>query len=376
MLSDIPVKRVNEAQQKAILRMHLYVTGETHQRLIEVGRQMREIVLDEAGGDGKIDGLGMDRAQRKINLVWKRFFDEWMVWVTDLRKKAAMVPFGTMAVYQRWVKKGMKKAEGRSQKAEARMKTEALGTIDFVFSPQWQAVLKAADQRIWGDGLRLSQRVWNLNKSSLEGLSGVLAQGVANSMSAYDIAEGLQMYLGAGQDCPRWTRSRLQITKKEIAAGRRTGLYSGEECAGQGVAYKALRMARTEIQAVHHMASDRVMGMLPFVEKEQIRLSPAHPEDDICDETIAGGEDGQGIYPKGEIGLPLHPNCLCYKTAVLMDEDEFTGRLRGWMDGSQPWEGMDGFAEAIGGDVNVDLTKSQVAQHLDQWAFEDPYSFN
>jgi len=69
-------------------------------------------------------------------------------------------------------------------------------------------------------------------------------------------------------------------------------------------------------------------------------------------------------------------NCLCWKSSVLMDEDQFVAQLNGWADGSQAWPEMDAFEKAVGGNVNVDLTASQVAQHLPQWAFEDPPTFD
>ena len=46
-------------------------------------------------------------------------------------------------------------------------------------------------------------------------------------------------------------------------------------------------------------------------------------------------------------GIITH-NCLCGSAAVQMPQDEFVGRLRGWMDGTQAWDGMDGYAEWIG----------------------------
>jgi len=368
-LADIPLNRVHQTQQKAILRMHLYVTGETHRMLSETAAKMKVAVVGAAKADGTLDGLGLQRAQRILTREWNAFFAEWKPWFEDLRTQAASIPFGTLAVYQqKMLKPALKKAD-RIQ--------EAKSTIDFVFNPQLEAIRAAADKRIYGDGLKLSQRVWNLNTDALRGVEQTLDTGVANGMSAWDIAAELEQYLGAGQDCPRWTRTRLQnLTKTDIAGGDTTGLKSGDACAGQGVAYKALRLARTEIQAIHAQAASNVMQAMPWVEKEQVNLSPAHPEEDECDDAIAEGENGEGIYDKGTIELPFHPNCLCFLTAVMMDETAFVDGLRGWVNGTSDWPEMDAFQKLVGGDVNVDLTTSQIAQHLTQWAFEDPYSWD
>jgi len=134
------------------------------------------------------------------------------------------------------------------------------------------------------------------------------------------------------------------------------------------VAYNALRLARNEYQIIHGMATDDVMQALPFVEQEQISLSPSHPERDRCDEVVTGGEGGRGIYPKGTIQLPIHVQCLCIKTAVLIKPAEFTDRLRAWRNGSQAWPAMDSYADYLGGDVGIGLGGTAVLETLLRWA--------
>ena len=65
-LKDIPLNRVHQVQQKAILRMHLYVTGETHRMLGEVTAKMKSAVIGAANSEGKLDGLGLHKARTKI----------------------------------------------------------------------------------------------------------------------------------------------------------------------------------------------------------------------------------------------------------------------------------------------------------------------
>lgn len=97
-LADIPLNRVHQTQQKAILRMHLYVTGETHRRLSETAAKMKVAVVGAAKADGTLDGLGLQRAQRALTREWNGFFAEWKPWFEDLRMQAASIPFGTLAV--------------------------------------------------------------------------------------------------------------------------------------------------------------------------------------------------------------------------------------------------------------------------------------
>jgi hypothetical protein len=160
-----------------------------------------------------------------------------------------------------------------------------------------------------------------------------------------------------------------RLTKKDIAAGDGRGLVSGGDCAGQGVAYNALRLARTEIQAVHHMADDAVRQATPWIKKEQIVLSHSHPKPDICDDVVQAGEGGQGIYPVGTIRLPLHPNCLCFKVSVQISEEEFGDKLADWVSGGQ-WPEMDQYGALIGqtrGIDLVDLSSNVIAMSLAVW---------
>jgi len=239
-----------------------------------------------------------------------------------------------------------------------------------VFERTLQTLLDVAAEHLYGDGVNLSGRIWKWDRESREGINRVLMDGIANQKSAWDIAKGLEQYLGANQDCPRWTSTRLyQRTKSEIAAGDTGGLLSGKNCDGRGVSYNALRLARTEIQKAHALATDRMMAAQPWVEKEKVHLSAAHPETDICDDVVGGGEKGEGVYEVGTIELPLHPNCLCYKTAVLMDEKDFTSGLNGWLKGTSSWPELDSYAELIGGDVTQSILPEAVT--LAVWLFGD-----
>ncbi len=367
-LGDITIAEVGRTQQLALVRLHLYAIGETHRVLLEATDKIRTSLLRRANRQQQIDGLGLQRAKADAETIWAEAFEEWKALFEDWVSSAAAIPFGVWAVlHDRYFQPRYEK--------EQRKLSEALDrTLDYVFNPQHQAVLDAAYKRVYADGIPLSRRIWNLQYESRAGIDQVIYTGAANGASAWDIAQQVEQYLGASQDCPRWTRTRLyKLTKKEIASGRRTGLYSGVECKGQGVAYKALRLARNEIQTIHHMATDQVMQSLPFVEAEQIHLSSGHPVEDECDQVVTGGTKGDGVYPKGTISLPIHVQCLCYKTAVLMKPDQFTGQLRGWMTSNQAWPEMDAYSQAIGGDPLVKLAKMKLAQDLTEWAFGEPF---
>ena len=343
-LTDIRPRQAAKAQQAAQMRLQLWTVGETHRILSEFTTKAQGIIVRLAGSDGTLDAGTALRAQQDVTGAWTQsYIEQWVPMFQALRREAVSIPFGSLAIRQEWLRKlaGKKRRPGGASLSEAH-------TTDTVFDPQLRSLIEAANQRFYDDGMQISSRIWKLDREARNGIQQALMQGVAEKKSAWQIAKDLEQFLGASGDCPRWTSTRLySLTKKDIASGIRTGLKTGAECDGQGVAYKALRLARNELQAVHGLATDRIMAAQPWIEKEQVMLSPAHPKLDICDDVIAEGEDGQGIYPKGTISLPLHPHCLCFKTAVMMPEDEFTGRLSDWVNsGSDPM--MDDYARFVG----------------------------
>lgn len=360
-MADIRPKRLPFAQQAALMRLQLWITGETHQRMLDFGAQAQAILLEYARSDGKLDTAATYMAQMAIQKAWSDTWAAWALMMERARREAASIPFGSLAVMHRnFVKPAAKKV------------TEARTNEGSVFDPQLGQVVGAAGQRVYGDGLTLSGRIWRLDRETREGINRVLMQGIQDQSSAWDIAKQLEQFLGAGQDCPRWTSTRLySLSKKDIASGDRRGLKTGEECRGQGVSYNALRLARTELQFVHHLASDQVMAAQPWVQKEQIVLSPAHPVRDICDDVIEQGEGGVGIYPVGAVQLPLHPHCLCYKISVMQSEEDFTARMRNWMAGGADTE-MDQYARLIGANttrqvMEIDFLEDFAAQALGVW---------
>jgi len=371
-LDSIPLARMYQASFKAVVRVHLFITGRTHELFAEFTDQARALILKKAGKDQVLDNTTGYEVQSDLFKMWGDAFDTWSKEFERVRVEAASIPFGVMAVtHERLI---VPIVEGQTSKVESREtldvrpSTEAVS--DGVFSPQLSVLLNAASEHLYGDSLNLSARIWNIDREAQDDIAQVILRGVANGSSAWDIAQELEQFLGANQDCPRWTSTRLYgRTKTEIAQGDTTGLVSSP-CDGRGVSYNALRLARTEIQKAHALATDRIMASQPWVEKEKIHLSAAHPEEDICDDTVTGGEEGKGIYDVGEIELPLHPNCLCFKTAVLMDEADFTKRMHGWLDGSEDWSEMDDYAEMVtadGGQLTDSILPNAI--NLAVWLF-------
>lgn len=360
-LADIAYGKVYEAQQAALMRLQLWTTGQTHVLMLDAQKAASAVLMRHADDEGNLDSAAVFLAQQEIVTIYSdEFFTPWVQLMTYARRQAAMLPFGVLAIQHERMRGEVARLSESVQPPNP--------TNGGVFDRQLQIIIDAMNTRMDG-GMNLSGRIWRIDREARAGIQRVMLQIITEKKSAFDGARLLEQFLGANADCPRWTSTRMNMDKADIAASKR-GLISGDACGGQGVSYNALRLARTEIQFAHHAANDAVMAQSPWVQQEEIHLSGGHTGSDICDEVVAGGDGNDGRYPVGAITLPLHPNCLCYKTAVLMPWNDFKRDLNGWMDGSRPWVQMDQYQEFVGGDVGTSLFGNPFSESLAIWLFE------
>lgn len=336
-LSDIGLDELPDIQQVALLRLQLLVTSVTHKMLTDYLADVRKALLDAADSDGDVPASEIGEVISSAESWFQTLMDDWTAILASARRECVAIPLGSMVVMHNHM------AGLVEEPVEERV--EIVTAQEPVYRPQLQAVLDAATNRIYDDGFQLSDRVWNLERESLDGIRSTLYRAIEEGHSAYDTARELEQFLGAGQDCPRWTSSRLYGLTPEERINSEKGLFKGSPCESKGVAYKALRLARNEIQTVHHEASRLLLREQPWVEGENIRLSPDHPVRDICDDYAEGGP-----YEIGEVPLPIHVQCFCYAVAVRMEEDDFVGQMKGWLRNDYDWPEMDRYNEFVGGD--------------------------
>lgn len=147
--------------------------------------------------------------------------------------------------------------------------------------------------RYYRDGLKLSDRLYNLNEGTRKAVEDTIVQGLTEGTSARDLAKQLQKVMGeAGVDTSR---------------------------------YRAMRIARTEINNAHRESTVRgtidpnTGGLKSYVSGVRWNLSLSHPTADVCDLWASGSSDGldQGVYLPGETPVD-HPHGLCYTTSELV----------------------------------------------------------
>jgi len=95
-----------------------------------------------------------------------------------------------------------------------------------------------------------------------------------------------------------------------------------------GMRYAAMRLARTEINNAFHAMSVEAADK-PWVLGMRWNLSRSHPKADDCD-TLAHDDQfkmGPGVFPVRDVPRKPHPQCLCYATPVVVDDDAFIDGL-------------------------------------------------
>lgn len=166
-------------------------------------------------------------------------------------------------------------------------------------SDKWNNILDKLYQNIVAknnEGLTPSERIWDLTNTMDNNLRKTLITEIAAGTSSEDIADQLQKYIyteGVDNDTP----------------------------SGPGI-YKdpfmnALRLTYTETGRAYSDASGAWAQNKSWIEGMQPTLSPAHAEDDECDDYA----EGDPLTPEEFADtFPLHPWCMCHGTYIIKDE--------------------------------------------------------
>lgn len=166
-------------------------------------------------------------------------------------------------------------------------------------------------------GMQLSDKVWKTAEQLRTEMELAISVSMGSGQSASTISREVRQYLREPDKLFRRVKVGTDAEGNPI--------YKLSEAAkayhpGQGVyrsSYKnAMRLARTETNAAYRTADSERWQQMDFVTGIHIGLSHSHPEPDICD-TL------QGDYPKDFKFTGWHPQCFCYATPILVDNDKF-----------------------------------------------------
>ena len=222
----------------------------------------------------------------------------------------------------------------------------ALETPEFTAWTQRNEAAQAAFISRSERGLNLSQRVWKTCRQLRDEMEVAITVAVGEGTSAATMSRSVRKYLNDPDLMFRRFRYKVgeeiqydddgnEIGKKIIWGKkwkkkiRKPDGTVGwidydkdsyrDEWTGPGYykssAQNAMRVARTETNIAYRRADNERWQQMDFVLGQRVQLSRSHPKKDICDKLA-------GDYPPDFVFDGWHPQCFCFVTPILMDEDE------------------------------------------------------
>lgn len=167
--------------------------------------------------------------------------------------------------------------------------------------------------KVYAGKWSLSKAIWGNTQKTQEDINTVIAEGIAQNKSAYDIAKDLEKYVNpsAKKD---WSWSKV---------------YPGTN---KKVDYNAQRLARTLVSHAYQQAFVRTTKNNPFVTKYKWLGSNSHRICPICE-----ARNGK-LFEKDDLPLD-HPNGMCTFVAVIEDSmEDIANRLGDWAKGKEDHE--------------------------------------
>ena len=164
------------------------------------------------------------------------------------------------------------------------------------------------------DGMNLSQRVWKYVGQYKDQLENALDVGLGEGRSADELSRDVRQNLNNPNRLFRRVRDKrgnLVLSKRAAAFHPGRGVYRSS--------YKnAMRLTRSEINMAYRESDWQRWQSLDFVVGFEIHRSNHEPlcKCDTCAKLV-------GRYPKTFKFKGWHPQCMCYATPVLMDEETF-----------------------------------------------------
>lgn len=164
------------------------------------------------------------------------------------------------------------------------------------------------------EGMNLSQRVWKYVDQYKAQMESALDVGLGEGRSADELSRDVRQNLRE----PNRLFRRVRDKRGNLVLSKNARAYHP----GQGVyrsSYKnAMRLTRSEINMAYRESDYQRWQQLDFIVGFEIHRSNHEPlcKCDICSKLV-------GRYPKTFKFKGWHPQCMCYATPILMDEETF-----------------------------------------------------
>lgn len=195
-----------------------------------------------------------------------------------------------------------------------------------------------ASGKVYSSEWSLSKALWNNSAKATADINSIIAAGVAENASIYDIAKDLEKYVNPSAVKPwDWSKKYPRTNKK--------------------VDYNAQRLASTLISHAHQKSFEETTKDNPFFTGYKWITSNSHVE--ACEICRARATEnsyglGSGIFPKDSLPLD-HPNGLCtFGVVTEKSMDEITDDIAAWFKGEN--DSLDGYAKSLGYDIKNKIT--------------------
>lgn len=171
-----------------------------------------------------------------------------------------------------------------------------------------QIVQSIATGQVYETGWSLSKAIWSSNQKVQEDIYSVIAKGVAENSSVYEIAKEIEVYANPNKRLP-WHSATYN--------GQTIRVYNRK------VDYSAQRLARTLCQHAYQLSYQKTTSRNPFI-KATRWISNGSRACPLCKD-----RDGQ-IFEKGQEPLD-HPNGMCILEPVMsLSDDELIKQIADW----------------------------------------------
>lgn len=202
------------------------------------------------------------------------------------------------------------------------LKEAGVDTVPFIKSMEFsrKRAIQTSFARSHEDGLKLSERIWNIGQHNKKIMSDIVRAGAGEDVVT--VARSLESYVKKG--------------KTSIAANYPNMIKRMESRIPANLDYKALRLARTELTAAYGEGVIASAKATPVVKYVKWVISSSHPRKDICDTNANGGPNGNGIYEAMSCPIyPAHPNCICTLQPAPEDTTVVVDKLKAWLKNPQ-----------------------------------------
>ncbi len=269
---------LTDLQEKELARLYISAAGEIKERAKGI---LNQKTLTAANAKIRIKSLLREAARLSDNFE-------------KLLDKSIIDAVGLSTEVDRIILKDYSRAVSRLTKD---FKFDAIKILNKVNSE----AIKAVYNRIWTDGLKLSDRVWLLDRRSKQEIERIVLQHVISGGSASD----------------RLTISALEnLLNPNYSPAKLTSLH------GRKVGYEASRLLRTTTAEAFNEGDRLSSNVNPGIKDTLVLTSPG-----AC--PICAAKEGKSVKDEGY--PTYHPNCMCSTRSIVMSPESFADQWVSFM---------------------------------------------